>query len=105
MEKFRGDTLPDVILVTKNESPANLTGATVVFTLSSERNPVDISKQLYQLVGTIDDPLSGVVVFSPTLDNVDRVGLYYYDVQLTTAEGKVATIDKGVYQYIQDITK
>lgn len=105
IKRYRGDTKSDRILISVNGAVANLTGSTVVMTLNTKNNPTDDTTQVYQLTGVVNDPISGVVEFSPSLSQADKVGFFYYDIQLTTASGVVFTVDKGTYQYIQDITK
>jgi Rieske Fe-S protein len=107
IERTRGDTIPDVFTVTTvgTGEATNLTGCTFVLTLNTLKNPVDTTTQLYQLAGTWDNPSSGKVSFTPTLAQVDRVGMFYYDVQMTDSFGQVVTLVKGVYSFSQDITK
>lgn len=105
--RYRGDTFTDRFLVT-NETTGdvvNLTGCTLYFTLNSESEPSDTSLQIYQLTGSVADPTSGVVEFGPNSTQVDRVGIFYYDIELIDANSKVRTLDKGTYVYKQDITK
>ncbi len=107
IDRTRGDTIPDVFTVTTESTGlvTNLTGCELILTLDTQKNPVDESTQAYQLEGTWDDAALGIVTFSPTLEQADKLGLFYYDVQMTDGFGKVVTLVKGVYQYTQDITK
>jgi hypothetical protein len=105
IKRYRGDTGADRVLISVNGEVADLTGSTVVMTLSTQNNPIDSSTQVYQLTGTWDDPTSGIVEFSPSTIQADNVGYFYYDIQLTNQAGVVFTVDKGSYQFIQDITK
>jgi hypothetical protein len=74
-------------------------------TLSTVANPTDTTTQVYQILGDIVDAANGVVEFSPTLDQANRVGYFYFDVQMTDSYGKVSTLVTGTYVYKQDITK
>jgi len=105
--RYRGDTNADKILITNETTgdAANLTGSTVYLTVSTISNPPDVSTQLYQLTGVVNDPTSGIVEFSPNDVQSDRVGMFYYDIQLVDQSGKKRTIVKDSYQYLQDITK
>lgn len=105
IERYRGDTKPDKILLTKDGSPLDLTGCVVYMTLNSKKNPIDTADEIYQLIGSVSIPASGVVEFTPTDLQADKVGLFYFDIQVTDGVGNKLTIVKGVYQYIQDITK
>jgi hypothetical protein len=105
--RYRGDTDADVFTVSKTDGSgaANLTGCALKMTLDTRANPTDASTQVYQLAGTIANPVTGVVSFTPTVDQSNKVGLFYFDIQLTTLEGTISTVLKGVYEFLQDITK
>lgn len=105
--RIRGDTAPDSFTVTNTKTRAvvNLSGCSFKLTVSTVSDPVDASTQLFQLEGTIDDPASGVVAFSPTAEQADHVGFFYFDVEMTDAYGKVQTLVKDLYVFEQDITK
>lgn len=102
--RYRGDIYADEILISKSGEVIDLTGCTVVMTLNSVRNPVDITTQIYQLTGVINIS-TGVVSFSPNSVQADRVGLFYYDIQITDSQSNKITVMKDVYVYEQDITK
>jgi hypothetical protein len=107
VERIRGDTYADRFEV-RNQNTGdivNLTGCQAYLTLSTESNPTDTTNQVYQLVGVIDDPSSGIIEFSPDATQANQVGLFFYDVELIDALGVVRTLVKGTYKYIQDITK
>lgn len=103
--RYRGDTGPDKILISKDGAATDLTGSTVYMTLNTKKNPTDTVDQVYQLIGSVTTPTSGIVEFSPSAAQADRVGLFYYDIQITDAVGNKITVAKDVYQYVQDITK
>lgn len=105
IKRKRGDTSPDVFQVSKSRVPTNLTGCTFKLTLNSHRNPVDDTTQLYQIVGVLEDVLTGLVSFTPTLEQADNVGYFFYDVQMTDSYNVVQTLVEGSYTYSQDITK
>jgi hypothetical protein len=103
IERVRGDTF--TITNRKTRAVVNLTGSTLKLTLNSLQAPEDTTTELYQLSGVITDPETGVVEFSPTSEQSDVVGLYYFDVQMTDSFGQVTTLTSGTYTYKQDITK
>lgn len=107
IERSRGDTTPDSFTITnaKTRALVNLTGCSFKLTLSSVQSPVDITTQIYQLVGDIPAPTTGVVQFSPSEAQADLVGLYYFDVQMIDSFNKIITLATGTYLYKQDITK
>ena len=107
VDRIRGDTAPDVFAITTASTgePTNLTGCSFKLTVNSVKNPVDSTTQAYQLVGEIPDPTTGQVLFSPTEAQADKLGFFYYDVQMTDSYAKIRTLVKGVYCFSQDITK
>lgn len=107
IERKRGDSYADEFTITYKETgvPVNLAGCTFLLSLDTLASPPDGTTQVYQLTGVVSDPTKGVVGFSPTTTQADKVGYYYFDVQMTDATGAVRTIASGRYVYKQDITK
>lgn len=105
IKRKRGDTVPDVFLVSKNRVTTNLTGCSFKLTVDSRRNPCDIATQAYQLVGVVEDAATGLVSFTPTIEQADNVGYFFYDIQMTDSYNVVQTLVDGSYTYTQDITK
>lgn len=107
IDRVRGDTYADQITVKNYRTGAvvDLTNCTLTLTLNSERNPTDATTQIFQITGVVDNPATGVATFTPTTEMVNRVGLYYYDIQLIDGNGIIRTLVKDVYQFTQDITK
>lgn len=103
----RGDTYADEFAITYKSTgePVNLTGCTFKLTVDTRKNPTDTSTQIYQLSGTMADPTDGTVEFAPSAIQADRLGYFFYDVEMTDATGKKRTIESGKYVYTQDITK
>ena len=108
LKRYRGDTAADEFRI-RNESTGaalDISGYTFVLTVSTLENPPDSTAELYSIVGAITDAANGVVEFAPSAAQADqKPTTYYYDVQMTTAGGKIKTIAKGKYIYTQDITK
>jgi hypothetical protein len=107
IERHRGDTFANDMTITKADgTPLNLTGYTVVLTVSRQREPADVTPQLFQITGTIFNAAGGQVRFQPSAPQADQApGTYYYDVQLTDGAGAVKTLGPGKYIFKQDITK
>lgn len=99
----RGDTVPDVFTVSKGRTPANIAGCTFKLTLDTRKSPTDSTTQVYQLVGTVS--ALGKVSFKPTALQADKVGYFYYDIEMVDSYGDTQTILEGTYTYTQDITK
>jgi hypothetical protein len=107
IERYRGDTGADefTVLITSSQEAANITDCAFVMTLSTVANPIDNTTVVYQLNGAITDAPNGIVTFTPTLSQVNRVGYFYFDIQMTDSYAQVHTLTKGTYVYKQDITK
>lgn len=105
--RTRGDTYADQFSVTMKQGgqPADLTGCVFTLTLSTSSAPTDQSTMVYQITGDVQDPLSGIVGFSPSALQADQVGNFYFDVQMQDSLGKVRTLVLDSYVYTQDITK
>jgi hypothetical protein len=103
----RGDTKPDRFTVSLADTwePANLAGCTFKLTLDTRQEPDDESTVVYSITAVSTAPASGVVAISPSPEQADRVGAFYYELQLTDAMGLVDTLVSGKYVYKQDIAK
>lgn len=104
--RYRGDTYPIEMTVLQDDLPMDITGCSFTFTVDSRKSPADDTTNLFQLIGTIEgDPVNGVVIFEPTDTDVDYVGKFYYDLQVTDTSLKKRTIAKDRFTLVQDITK
>lgn len=104
---YRGDSYP-ITFTLKDSSgaPIDLTGCSLVMTVDERETPTDATTKLFEVAGVLaDDPMTGVVRFTPTALNTATVGAYFYDVQLTDADGNVRTVAKNTFTVVQDITK
>ena len=107
IERKRGDTYADEFIVKSATTglPINITGYTFLMTVDPEKNPLTNANNLYQLVGTILDPTAGRVEFAPSASQADRLGAFFYDVQMIDGALRKRTIESDAYIYKQDITK
>lgn len=107
LKYVRGDTKPFQVALTDSTGAAvDVTGYTVLWTISTRKNPDDIVDQVLSLAGSIVNPASaGRFEFAPTANDTNLVGDYYYDIQVTNDVGKKETILKGMVTFVQDITK
>lgn len=103
----RGDTYADEFLVKSKATglPINITGYTFVMTLDSNSAPTSSASNLYQLTGTILDAAAGRVEFAPSALQADRLGSFFYDVQMIDGATRKRTIEHDAYIYTQDISK
>lgn len=104
--RYRGDTWPIEMTVLKDDLPMDITGCTFLLTVDPAKSPVDNTNNLFELTGSIvGDPVDGVIAFEPTEEQVDHIGNYYYDLQVTDSSLKKRTIAKDRFKFVQDITK
>lgn len=104
----RGDTYPDVFSITLESTgePLDITGYSFLLTVDPAKAPADDTNNLFQIVGVIEDAVNGQVSFAPSeVQSNQTPGTYYYDGQLTDADGNVRTFVTGKYKIVQDITK
>lgn len=104
--RFRGDTT--VIQRTiKNDAGAvlNIAGWTLWLTINAEARPSDVTNEMAQMSGTVTDAPNGVVEFQPTADQVDYVGVFFFDIQAIDASGVKSTLNHARFIFLQDITK
>lgn len=107
INRKRGDTRPDECTVIDIETgrPVPINGCSFVMTVDTRRAPTDSSTRQYQVIGQIVDGDAGRFNFTPAPAQVDRVGTFYYDIQMTDSAGLVWTLDLDAYIFTQDITK
>jgi hypothetical protein len=74
-----------------------------VLGVNSEENPTE-DNCAFKTTAAVD-AVAGTLTFPFVAEDVDRVGDFYYDVQLTDGAGKTSTIRKGKIVFVQDITK
>jgi hypothetical protein len=107
INRYRQDTYADEWVIRSDETglPIDITECSFVLTVSSQQNPTSETGQLFQIVGTIINGSAGRVEFAPDSEDVETVGVFYYDLQMTDGNDRIRTIDKGKYTITQDITK
>ena len=105
--RYRGDTAADEVTVLDSSGVAvDITGFSFILTVNTIEDPPDNTTELYNIAGVLTSPASGQVEFLPTVGNVDQKSAnYWYDIQMIDAATRIKTIVKGMYTYIQDITK
>ena len=104
VERFRGDTYPILLVVTKDGAAYDVTNCTFVLSISKDSSPAS-ADYLFQSTGTIVDAVNGKVQFPVTDINADNVGNFYFDVQMIDAGGYKRTVSKGPITFTQDVGK
>lgn len=104
---LRGDTWDGInsIIITSNNIPLNLTGATVKMEFREDVDaPVVLELSTTNGKITISTPLSGTISIPETIIDIP-FGKYMYDLQVTLASGYNKTYMKGSWEIIADTTK
>lgn len=103
----RGDNKTVELTLTDSDSNAiDLSGLTVILTVNSDDEPSDITDQVFQLTGTVTDGPNGVVQFKPTTTQaVQSPETYFYDIQVTLADGTRLTPVIGKWKYTIDYSQ
>jgi hypothetical protein len=102
----RGDTKSIVFRFSVSGVAMDLDGCSFLMTVDPAKDPADDTDNILQLTGTA--LTDGRVQFDMTELEADITpGTYYYDVQITDADGKISTPDDscGKFKIVQDITK
>ena len=102
----RGDTKPIVFRFRVDGVVMDLTSCSFKMTIDPKKDPVDDTDNILQMAGTALD--EGRVKFEMSEAEADITpGTYYYDVQITDADGKISTPEDscGKFKIVQDITK
>lgn len=105
IERKRGDTYPIEIVVNADGAPLNVTGTSLILTVDPEKAPLTAAANLFQLNGVVTDGPNGRVAFTPTPVQMDHVGKFYFDIQMTDGTGAKRTVAEGKFIFTQDITK
>jgi hypothetical protein len=110
IEMTRADSYP-LILTIKSKStslPIDLTGYAFLLTVNSDKDPTDITNQIFQVAGVVDpDQVTnkGKVSFTPTSVNTATIGKFYYDIQWSVGSTIRSWNEKKKFTVKQDITK
>lgn len=86
----------------------DITGWTFLLTVTSISAPADGSSQQFQLTGSIEEAVNGLVNFPDTVGNDMRdqaAGKYFYDMQATDNNSEIITLAEGRFTLVQDRTK
>ena len=104
IKRYRGDTYPIAIVVSTRAGAVDITGWSLTLSVAPDPAPATAA-YTFQAAGTIDSAAAGTAHFDFTAEQVDLVGEYHYDIQITDAAGKKRTIKKGRMTFMQDINK
>lgn len=102
--RYRGDTFPFQFTVRESGEVKDITDHTLLMSVQDEESPAADEDPLFTLTGTLTDPTNGVVTFAPTAEQMDLVGRYWYDVEMTDPDGLITTVVKGPLLLEHDLT-
>lgn len=108
LEYTRGDTDPiEFTRANADGSAKDITGFSYRFTVDTRPDPPDTATVVFTIAGVLIDAANGELAFLPTAVQTDQTApkTYYYDVEETSAAGRVLTIAKGEWRLKQDISK
>lgn len=106
ISRRRGDTKRMVFVIKDDNGIVDITtGYSFIMTIDPEKEPVNDTNNLFQIVGNLLEPSAGRVSFSPTDADADNLGSYYHDIQMIDPNTEKSTIVYGKYKLSQDITK
>jgi hypothetical protein len=103
--RSRGDTYPMEFTVKSDGVPLDITSCSFMLTVDPSKEPVDDTNNLWAIAGNIESAPGGTVSFSMNSTQADHLGKYFYDLQMIDAAGYIRTIQKGKFNFVQDITK
>ena len=102
--RARGDTYSEVVTVTANGQAVDITGWTILCTVTTKPEPTDTGDYLFQVDCVLADALNGVFEIPINATRADNVGVYWFDIQYTYGAIK-RTIAMGQWLFVQDRTK
>jgi len=108
--KHRGDTKPIVFQLWEDKTAGvalDITDFTFTFTVNVKKAPVVTDAPEFSLTGElVGAATDGQIRFLPTESNMDLIPkTYYYDLEVTDADGYKSTEVLNSFKVIQDITK
>lgn len=105
--RTRGDTYPeDFTFLNGNGAAQSITGCTFRLSVDTLQNPPNSSTNITTIAGSILVAAAGTFRFIPNATLIAlAIGEYWFDVEMTDANGYVWTIIKGRYVVEQDISK
>ena len=105
----RGDTAARVFTI-GGANPLDISGSTFLMAVNTEKDPTDVTNQLFSVAGTfVTDGTDGQVQFAPTpatwADTLTLPTNVFYEIQETKGGGAIETLIKGKVKVFQDLNK
>lgn len=105
IKRFRGDTRRLGATLKKDGLVLDITGCSFILTVNKKENPTELDLPEFASIGVIIDPALGQLYFPFTAEQVNLLGDFFYDIQMTDAIGELSTLVKKPITFTQDITK
>ncbi len=105
---IRGDTSSIDFQLTDNNTPVDLTGATVFFTAKPAltNDTTDSTAVIEVEVTTHTDPINGKTVIPLSSTDTDITpGIYYYDIQIKRDTNIITSIRARKLEVVADVTR
>ncbi|RLC49287.1 MAG: hypothetical protein DRH57_00260 [Candidatus Cloacimonadota bacterium] len=106
---YRGDTqIYELTITDENGNPVDITGATVWFTLKTDKSLPDNEAVIQKVVTDHVDPANGktkVVLTADETANLVPNTYYFYDFQIKFQNGDVFTLIADKVKILEDVTK
>lgn len=101
-ELFRkkGDTARLKVTLVDDNGPIDLTGASVVFTMTSTTGTVKVNKQACSIADQLVTANRGVVTYVFTGTQVNTVGKYYGEWTITLSNATILTVPSAPDPYV-----
>ena len=105
-EFFRGDDICLPLTFKDGDTPIDIAGWTVYFTLKSKVDDSDDDAALKKDITTHTNPTQGETKITLTNTETDLLeGVYDYDIQYKDLTPEIHTIMRGVMNFIKDVTR
>lgn len=99
-EYKQGDTYPDISDTIEDDSgPYDLTGASVRFIMSYTDGTAKVNSAATIAADQVTN--RGRVSYTPGVNDMDTVGIFNWEWQVTLGNGRVQTIPNGAGRYYQ----
>jgi len=107
IEFYRGDDISfNQEFTDENDSPLDITGWTIFFTVKKNESDSDSKAVLSKEFSDFSAPLTGIASIYVSSSETDSLeGTYYYDFQVKRDDGVILTISKGNITFLRDITR
>ena len=90
----------------EDNSPIDITGWTVFFTMKANIDDVDNDAKIKKDITTHTDPTNGETEISlSATDTAQDIGSYVFDIQIKKSTGEIKTILEGIINVGKDVTQ